>query len=183
MFGFHHFDNLGGTLIVLVQYTISDSAYDPLWAALQSEPDVKGLIGIFFFFISCLNTFITLDLALAVITGTFKEVVLEDLSRAAVESGQAVLGLRGVRRDSCEIEDEHEHEDNNPASGYQHSESTPSMWTPTHAWAERMVADSRFLHATFFVIVAHTVAMTMDAKSLEVLQIDSNVYQSHIYTH
>jgi hypothetical protein len=162
MFGFHHFDHLGGTLIVLVQYTIPDSAYDPLWAALQSEPDVKGLIWIFFFLISCLNTFIMLGLALAVITGTFNEVVLEDLSRAAVESGQAVLGLRGVRRDSCEIVDEDEDEGKTPAS---HSGYLQSKSTPIYAWAERIMSDPRFAHAISFVIVTHVVAMAVDCQN------------------
>ena len=171
MFGFHHFDNLGGALLVLVQYTIPDSANDPLWAALQSEPDVRWLIWIFFFLISCLNTFIMLGLALAVITGTFKEVVVEDLSRAAIEpeSGQAVLGLHGLRRDSYEIEEENT--DNNPQAAFRigvlQSENTHRCWTPACPWAEKTYADPRFSRAISFVIVAHTVVMAVDCKNTE----------------
>jgi hypothetical protein len=35
MNGFQHFDSLAGALLVLIQYTVPDSAYDPLHAALR----------------------------------------------------------------------------------------------------------------------------------------------------
>jgi hypothetical protein len=81
-FGLLHFDHLGGALLALAQYTVPDSAYDPLHFALESEPQAAGLTMLLFLSFTCINTFIVLGLVLAVITGTFR-----DTSPDSVASG------------------------------------------------------------------------------------------------
>ena len=72
-YGLQHFDHLGGALLVLVQYSIPDSAYDVLHTALESEPSAAGLSLVLFLSVTCINTFIMVGLVLAVINETFNE--------------------------------------------------------------------------------------------------------------
>ena len=72
-YGLQHFDNLGGALLVLAQYTIPDGAYDPLHYALESEPEAEGITWVLFISVTCICTFVILGLVLAVINETFRE--------------------------------------------------------------------------------------------------------------
>lgn len=71
---FSHFDHMGGALLSLSQGTVADSYYDIIWRSIESEPDVAPILWIFYFFISCLCTWLMLGLFVAVVTGTFKRV-------------------------------------------------------------------------------------------------------------
>ena len=72
--GFVHWDNIGGALTALSLATSGDSYYDVLWRGIMSEPESVGLTFLFFFTVTCFNTFLLLGIFVAVVTGTFARV-------------------------------------------------------------------------------------------------------------
>eukprot|EP00960_Hanusia_phi_P035946 752049-Hanusia_phi.AAC.3 len=73
-YGFSHYDNIAGALMNLFQSTCPDSYYDVIWRSLESEPEIKPILLLCYFLISCLCTFLMLGIFVAVVTGTFSNV-------------------------------------------------------------------------------------------------------------
>jgi hypothetical protein len=75
--GFAHFDHIAGAMMNIFQATAVDGYYDVLHRSLQSEPTHKAITWLYYFLISCLNTFLLLGLFVAIVTGTFNRVRLK----------------------------------------------------------------------------------------------------------
>jgi hypothetical protein len=89
--GFSHFDHLGGAMLNIFQATAVDAYYDVLHRSLQSEPTTQAITFVYYFMISCLNTFLLLGLFVAIVTGTFNRMRLKQGTAFGDVEAMAVL--------------------------------------------------------------------------------------------
>ena len=82
--GWQHFDNIGGSVMAILQIAMQDGGFDILTIGQQSEPESKEVVLIFVLATSLMLTFLIPGLFVAVVTGTFHRVRTQESSKAAM---------------------------------------------------------------------------------------------------
>ena len=171
--GFSHFDRVGPALITIAQLVAPDSSYDVIWRLWDAEPEVKALTFVLWIIVTCLCTFLTLGLFVAVVTGTFKKVRESNVGSAFLTKRDKQHRSNRVAAEEFRLAKQEAKEQRAISRAQSIARGETPQYDPDfdeeedgdkalQAAAQRMKQDWRVVHGAALTIIGHAMAMAAD---------------------